>query len=514
MSTTDVLSVTGLRVAFGQVEAVRGIDFTVAEGEILALVGESGSGKSVTARAVLGLLPAGASVRGSARLGEQELVGAEEETLRQVRGQQVAMVFQEPATALNPVHTIGWQIAAVLRAHQQLSKADASREAVRLLELVGIPEPATRVRHYPHQLSGGQKQRVVIAIALANNPRLIIADEPTTALDVTVQAEILSLLRDLRDRLGTAILLITHNMGVVADLADRVAVMRQGELVEQAPVEDLFARPARAYTQELLAAVPRLGHRAPSAVPVADLALHLDQVVVHYKDFVAVDKVDLRIGQGEVVGLVGESGSGKSTIGKVAAGLLRTSSGSVTVLGTDPISARPRIGFIFQDPGGSLNPRMSIADCIGEPLRVHKAARGKQYRDRIADLLDSVRLPTSYTHRRPKELSGGQRQRVGIARALALNPALLIADEPTSALDVSVQAAVLELVTDLQQTLGFACLFISHDLAVVDNLAHRVTVLHQGRVVEEGPHHEVLRTPTAPYTRRLVAAIPIPDPIE
>ncbi|MCP2305834.1 dipeptide ABC transporter ATP-binding protein [Actinokineospora globicatena] len=514
MSTTEVLAVAGLRVSFGAVEAVRGVDLTIAEGEILALVGESGSGKSVTARAVLGLLPGTASVSGSARLGEQELVGASDETLRQVRGQRIAMVFQEPATALNPVHTVGWQIAAVLRAHQPLSKAQALGEAVRLLDLVGIPDPGERVRHYPHQLSGGQKQRVVIALALANNPRLIIADEPTTALDVTVQAEILDLLRDLRDRLGTAILLITHNMGVVADLADRVAVMHRGELVEQAPVEDLFARPSRAYTRELLAAVPRLGHREPAAVAVDDVALSLDQVVVRYKDFLAVDHVDLRVGQGEVVGLVGESGSGKSTIGKVAAGLLRPESGTVSVLGGAPAAARRQIGFVFQDPGGSLNPRMSIEDCVGEPLRVHKVARGADYRARVAALLDSVRLPASYARRRPRELSGGQRQRVGIARALALRPTLLIADEPTSALDVSVQAAILDLVTDLQQTHGFACLFISHDLAVVDSLAHRVTVLHRGKVIEEGPHHQVLRTPTADYTRRLVNAVPIPDPVE
>ncbi|SER07252.1 ABC transporter ATP-binding protein [Actinokineospora terrae] len=514
MSTTDVLTVEGLRISFGAVQAVRGIDFTVGEGEILALVGESGSGKSVTARAVLGLLPGKASVSGSARLGDQELVGADEEGLRQVRGRQVAMVFQEPATALNPVHTVGWQIAAVLRAHQPLSKAQALKEAVRLLDLVGIPDPGTRVGYYPHQLSGGQKQRVVIALALANSPRLIIADEPTTALDVTVQAEILDLLRDLRDRLGTAILLITHNMGVVADLADRVAVMHQGTLVEQAPVEDLFARPTRAYTRELLAAVPRLGHRAPAAVPAAELALELNQVVVRYKDFVAVDGVDLRVGQGEVVGLVGESGSGKSTLGKVAAGLLRPSSGTATVLGGDPATARRHIGFVFQDPGGSLNPRMSIEDCVGEPLRVHKVARGADYRARVAALLESVRLPAAYAGRRPRELSGGQRQRVGIARALALGPSLLIADEPTSALDVSVQATVLELLTGLQRELGFACLFISHDLAVVDSLAHRVSVLHRGRVVEEGPHHEVLRTPAADYTRRLVAAVPVPDPVE
>ncbi|GLZ39307.1 putative oligopeptide ABC transporter, ATP-binding protein [Actinokineospora sp. NBRC 105648] len=532
-----MLTVSGLSVSFGAVQAVRGIDFAVAPGEILALVGESCSGKSVTAKAILGLLPDTATVRGSVRLGGdqdsprgpvgaqgepgeegaggRELVGAGEEALRRVRGTEVAMVFQEPSTALNPVHTVGWQIAAVLRAHRRLTRAQARQEAVRLLDLVGIPDPATRVRYYPHQLSGGQKQRVVIALALANEPSLIIADEPTTALDVTVQAEILSLLRDLRDRLGTAILLITHNMGVVADLADRVAVMHRGELVEQAPVADLFDRPTRAYTRELLAAVPRLGHRAPAAaLPAPVDALRLTDISVRFKDFLAVQGVSLHIGQGEVVGLVGESGSGKSTLGRVAAGLLHPTTGTVSVLGGDPRTARRHLGFVFQDPGGSLNPRLSIEDCVGEPLKVHKTLRGNDYRARVAELLDSVRLPASYAKRRPRELSGGQRQRVGIARALALNPALLIADEPTSALDVSVQAAVLDLLTDLQREHGFACLFISHDLAVVDSLAHRVAVLHRGQVVEQGPHHEVLRTPTAEYTRQLVAAVPIPDPTE
>ncbi|GAA3861625.1 ABC transporter ATP-binding protein [Saccharothrix violaceirubra] len=516
MSTTDpVLAVRDLTVSFGPVQAVRGIDLTIAPGEILALVGESGSGKSVTARAVLGLLPHTATVGGSARLGDRELIGADEDELRSVRGKSIAMVFQEPATALNPVHTVGRQLAEVLRVHRPLTRKQARGEAVRLLDLVGIPEPATRVRHYPHQLSGGQKQRVVIALALANDPALIIADEPTTALDVTVQAEILDLLRDLRDRLGTAILLITHNMGVVADLADRVAVMHRGEVVEQAPVEDLFARPARAYTRELLESVPRLGHRAPAAPHEAETdALAFDGVTVRYGAFTAVSDVTLTVGRGEVVGLVGESGSGKSTLGRVAAGILRPANGTVSVLGGDPVdpAVRRRLGFVFQDPGGSLNPRLSIHDCVAEPLRVHGVDRSA-HRARVVELLDAVRLPSSYVDRRPRELSGGQRQRVGIARALALRPDLLVADEPTSALDVSVQASVLALLTELQREHGFACLFISHDLAVVDSLAHRVAVLHRGAVVEQGPHHRVLRDPSADYTRRLVDAVPVPDPV-
>ncbi|MEU4804163.1 ABC transporter ATP-binding protein [Actinosynnema sp. NPDC023587] len=511
MSTTDLLAISGLEVSFGDVRAVREVDLTIAPGEILALVGESGSGKSVTARAVLGLLPANAEVRGSVRLAGRELVGAGEAALREVRGRSVAMVFQEPATALNPVRTVGWQLAAVLRAHRALSRSAAHRAAVELLGLVGIPDPATRVRHYPHQLSGGQKQRVVIALALANEPDLIIADEPTTALDVTVQAEILDLLRDLRDRLGTAILLITHNMGVVADLADRVAVLRHGELVEQAPVDELFAGPTRAYTRELLAAVPRLGHRDPAPPHTSTDALRLTGVTVRYGDFTALSTVDLHVARGEVVGLVGESGSGKSTLGRVAAGVLRPTAGTAAVLGTDPGAARARLGFVFQDPGSSLNPRMTVADCIAEPLRVHR--RPGDHRRRVAELLDAVRLPADHADRRPRELSGGQRQRVGIARALALSPDLLIADEPTSALDVSVQASILALLTELQREHGFACLFISHDLAVVDSLAHRVAVLHRGHVVEQGPHHEVLRTPAAAYTRRLVDAVPIPDPV-
>ncbi|QTR02681.1 ABC transporter ATP-binding protein [Saccharothrix algeriensis] len=519
MSTTDLLTITDLAVSFGEaggadeVAAVRGVDLAVAPGEIVALVGESGSGKSVTARAVLGLLPPTARVRGSARQDGRELVGAGEEALRAVRGRSIAMVFQEPATALNPVQSVGRQIAAVLRAHRRLSRADALREAVRLLDLVGVPAPGGGGRHYPHQLSGGQKQRVVIALALANSPRLIIADEPTTALDVTVQAEVLALLRDLRDRLGTAILVITHNMGVVADLADRVVVLRRGRVVEQAPVEDLFARPSRAYTRELLAAVPRLGHRDPAPPHTSQDALRFTDVTLRYGGFTAVAEVDLHVGRGEVVGLVGESGSGKSTLGRAAVGLLAPASGAVTVLGGDPRTraVRRRVGFVFQDPGGSLDPRMSVRDCVGEPLRVH--GRTDRYRERVAELLDAVRLPADCAARRPRELSGGQRQRVGIARALALGPDLLVADEPTSALDVSVQAAVLDLLTGLQRELGFACLFISHDLAVVDSLAHRVAVLHRGRVVEQGPHHEVLRAPTAEYTRRLVAAVPLPDPV-
>jgi peptide/nickel transport system ATP-binding protein len=513
----DLLTVEGLTVDFGQTPAVRGIDFRVAPGEVVALVGESGSGKSVTARAVLGLLPRAATVGGSARLDGRELLGADEESLRAVRGREVSMVFQDPATALNPVFTVGRQLRTALRAHRRLTRRAADAEAVRLLELVGIPDPAARARHYPHQLSGGQRQRVVIAIALAGGARLIIADEPTTALDVTVQAEILALLRDLRDRLGTAILLITHNMGVVAELADRVVVLRGGEVVEDAPADRLFSSPAAGYTRSLLDAVPRLGEREPAApVSGGPDALAITGLVVRYAgrgSAPALDGVDLRVGRGEVVGLVGESGSGKSTLGRVAAGLLAPTAGSVVLPGT-PLAGLPRpglravrarLGFAFQDPGSSLDPLRTVADSIAEPFHVHGVEGAAA---RVRDLLDAVRLPADHAGRRPGELSGGQRQRVALARALALRPELLIADEPTSALDVSVQAAVLELLVELQRDMGFACLFISHDLAVVDTLAHRVVVLRAGRVVEEGPHHEVLRDPREPYTQRLVAAVP------
>ncbi|MEV0703227.1 ABC transporter ATP-binding protein [Saccharopolyspora sp. NPDC050389] len=443
-------------------------------------------------------------------------MGADRLRWQEIRGNGIAMVFQEPSTALNPVFTVGWQLTEALRAHRELSRAQAFAEAVELLDAVGIPEPARRAKQYPHQLSGGQQQRVVIAMALAGDPEVLIADEPTTALDVTVQAEILDLLRQLRDRRGTSIVLITHNMGVVADIADRVVVMRHGQVVEDGPAHSLFAHPSHAYTRELLASVPRFGRKSQLAAVEDRAALELADVVVDYRGFRAVDGVDLRVGRGEVLGLVGESGSGKSTLGRVAAGLLRPSSGTATVLGTDPAALtarqrrrlRRRIGFVFQDPAGSLNPRWTVRDCIGEPMLVHRMATGPAAGRRVDELLDAVRLPAATAARHPHELSGGQRQRVGLARALALGPELLIADEPTSALDVSVQAALLELLKSLQAELGFACLFITHDLAVADNLAHRITVLHQGRVAEQGPTHQVLHNPKAHYTRRLVAAVP------
>lgn len=544
-----VVDIQDLAVAFatdqGAVTAVDGVSLSVAAREVLAIVGESGSGKTVTAKTILGLLPETATARGAVLLTSKDgtsdgdviqLTGAK---LRAIRGRDAAMVFQEPSTALNPVFPVGWQIAEGLRAHGRYTRAEARAKAVDVLRRVGIPDPETRVHHYPHQFSGGQKQRIVIAQALVLDPGVIVADEPTTALDVTVQAEILDLLRRCRDEFGAAVVLITHNMGVVADLADRVAVMYEGKLVEQADVRTLFASPQQEYTKQLLAAVPRLGEglarardraaqRAPGWDTKTPVVEAKDLRIVYpgrfrQPDFVAVDGVDLAIRPGEVVGLVGESGSGKTTIGRAIAGLTKVNGGSLKVLGVEmngvhertfrPV--RSRIGFVFQDPASSFNPLLTIAECVAEPLVVHKrAANAHEARRRVDELLEAVQLPKAYGDRFPHELSGGQRQRASLARALALDPELLIADEPTSALDVSVQARVLDLFDELQRELGFAALFISHDLAVVDMLADRIGVLYRGRLVEEGTGAEVLGAPQHPYTQRLLASLPVPDPDE
>ncbi len=534
--SSPALSVSKLSVVFstdaGRVDAVRDVSFAVGPGEVLAIVGESGSGKSVSARTAMGLLPASARVRGVVEVAGRDVNGLSDKQFSAIRGADVAMVFQEPGTALDPLFTAGYQISEALRAHQKMRKKAAMARAVELLSLVGMPDPADRVHYYPHQLSGGQKQRVVIAIAIACDPKVIIADEPTTALDVTVQAEILELLRDLRDRLGTAIVLITHNMGVVADLADRVVVMYQGEVVEEAEVHELFAHPREAYTRKLLAAVPHLGsaivrERAVVVASEDEPVLDVRDLVVQFPGALgrpgvrAVDGVSLEIARGATLGLVGESGSGKTTIGRCVAALQKPTSGSIRVLGQDLAGLkerqlrplRRRFGFVFQDPASSLNPRLSVGDCVGEPLKVHKVVTGAAYRERVDELLTWVQLPTAVSRRYPHELSGGQRQRASLARALALRPDLLVADEPTSALDVSVQATVLELFTELQAELQFACLFISHDLAVVDQLAGQVAVMHNGVLVEQGPREEILRAPRKEYTKRLLAAVPVPDPV-
>ena len=537
MSPNDQIAVEiqNLDITFstdgGDVHAVRDVSLDVRPGEVLAIVGESGSGKTVTARSILGLLPETATARGAVILAGTEVVGLSGEKLREVRGTKAAMIFQEPSTALNPVFTVGWQLAEGLRAHGEYTKAEAKAKAIEMLGRVGIPEPERRVNDYPHQFSGGQKQRIVIAMAVALNPAVILADEPTTALDVTVQAEILELLRRLRDETGTAILLITHNMGVVADLADRVAVMLNGEVVETGPVREIFAAPRHEYTRTLLAAVPRVqlvDRPLPaSADAAATPVVEAKGLVIEYPGrlgsptFRAVHEIDFAIRPGEVLGLVGESGSGKTTIGRAIAGLTPVAGGSLRVLGAEMNGVRERdfrkrrkdLGFVFQDPATSFNPLLTIAECVAEPLIVHGDARdATTARDKVDELLEAVQLPKAFGDRYPHELSGGQRQRASLARALALDPKLLIADEPTSALDVSVQARVLELFGELQERFGFATLFITHDLAVVDLLAHRVVVLHRGRIAEEGPTARVLGDPHDAYTRKLIASLPVPDP--
>lgn len=516
----------------GDVHAVRGVSLDVRPGEVLAIVGESGSGKTVTARSILGLLPETALTQGAVVLDGTDVIGLDREAMRRVRGTKAAMIFQEPSTALNPVFTVGWQLAEGLRAHGRYTKKQARARAIEMLGRVGIPEPERRVDDYPHQFSGGQKQRIVIATALALDPTVIIADEPTTALDVTVQAEILDLLRRLRDEDGTAIVLITHNMGVVADLADRVAVMLNGEVVETAPAPELFAAPRDDYTKRLLAAVPRLeiiDRQLPAGAAEAVPVVAASDLVIEYAGrlrragFRAVDRVSFSIAPGEVVGLVGESGSGKTTIGRAIAGLTPVTGGSLRVLGVEMNGVKERtfrphrkdLGFVFQDPATSFNPLLTIAQNVAEPLIVHGGARdAADARDRVDDLLEAVQLPKAFGDRFPHELSGGQRQRASLARGLALDPKLLIADEPTSALDVSVQARVLELFGELQERFGFATLFITHDLAVVDMLAHRVVVLHKGTIAETGPTARVLGDPQDDYTRTLIASLPVPDPAE
>ena len=541
---TRVVDIDQLSVTFatdgGDVAAVKNVSLSVDAGEVLAIVGESGSGKTVTAKSVLGLLPDTAVSRGAIILNGKDVVSLSRAGLRSIRGTDVAMVFQEPSTALNPVYTVGWQIAEGLRAHGKYTTKQARAKAIDILSRVGIPEPEVRVDYYPHQFSGGQKQRVVIAMALVLEPELIVADEPTTALDVTVQAEILDLLRRCRDEFGTAIILITHNMGIVADLADRVAVMYEGNVVEEAAVEQLFDSPQHDYTKRLLAAVPRIGTGAARAQQrsddrIAGGATQSAPVVIADKleiefpgrlgrpGFRAVKGVSFTISPGEVLGLVGESGSGKTTIGRAIGGLTKVTGGSLTVLGHEMRGVRERdfkpvrsdIGFVFQDPASSFNPLLTIAECVAEPLIVHKRARdAASARSRVNELLEAVQLPRAFGDRYPHELSGGQRQRASLARSLALEPSLLIADEPTSALDVSVQARVLELFTELQKEFGFAALFISHDLAVVDMLSDRIAVLYHGELVEEGNGAEVLGSPQHPYTQRLLASLPVPNPRE
>ena len=529
-----VLKVSGYNVEFWVdgvwYPAAIDMNYEVAAGEVLAIVGESGSGKSSSQMGLMSLLASNARVTGSVKVRGNEMVGVPINQVRKFRGREVAYIFQEPMTALNPVYTIGFQIVEALKNHFSMSNKDAKKRAIELLALVEIPSPEKSFDKYPHQLSGGQRQRAMIAQSLSCDPGLLIADEPTTALDVTVQAEILDLMRNLKDKLNSAVVLITHDMGVVADLADRILVMKDGYTVEQGTSDQIFNNPQHPYTQALLASVPKLGSTAVRAVTIqrTEAVLSLRDVEITYPKrgrvpaFTAASGVSFDIYPGEILGLVGESGSGKTTVGRAAIGLLPISKGSINLVGKDISNAsqrqlrevRQHTGIVFQDPGSSLNPRLPIGESIGEPLLLAGKAKGDDLNKMVEDLLDSVELPRSYRNRYPHELSGGQRQRVGIARALSLRPDLLIADEPTSALDVSVQARFLDLLLELQDELKFACLFISHDLAVVDMLAHRIAVMERGKLVEIGDRDQILKNPQEEYTKKLISAVPVPDPAE
>ncbi|MGW2369579.1 ABC transporter ATP-binding protein [Streptomyces sp. NPDC001667] len=604
------LAVENLRVDFegpaGELPAVRGVDLTLRRGEVLGLVGESGSGKSTVALAAMGLLPRTARVRGSVRAGGTELIGAGDRELSALRGRRMAMIFQDPLSALTPVHRVGDQIAEAVRTHQDVGRAHARRRAVELLDLVGIPDPEHRSRAYPHEFSGGMRQRAMIAMAIANDPDVILADEPTTALDVTVQAQILEVLRTAQRETGAALLLVSHDLGVIAGMADRVAVMYAGRIVESAPAAQLFGAPRMPYTMGLLGAVPRPGAQVLTPVPgappepgllprgcafaprcpLADdtcraaepaltgppehraacvkapeiAARGLTATDVYAVDgpaparttaprdelpavlrvegltktfpllkgaafrrragsVHAVDGVDLDIRRGETLGLVGESGSGKSTTLLEILRLAAPEAGEIEVLGRNTRDLTKRqvkelrgsVQIVFQDPMASIDPRLPVGEIVAEPLRAQGVGRGAVAR-RIPGLLRLVGLEAAHAARFPHEFSGGQRQRIGIARALAVEPRLLVLDEPVSALDVSVQAGVLNLLRTLKDELGLAYLFVSHDLSVVRHIADRVSVMYLGRTVESGPVEEVFARPRHPYTQALLSAVPVPDP--
>ena len=537
MAEKNVLEVSDFNVDFWVdgvwYPAVIDMNLGLAAGKVTAIVGESGSGKSTTAMGLMSLLASNARMAGSVKVKGEEMLDAKASVLQQFRGKEVAYIFQEPMTALNPLFTIGYQIVETLRNHFDMGPKEAHARALELITMVDIPEPEISINKYSHQLSGGQRQRAMIAQALACDPALLVADEPTTALDVTVQAEILDLMRGLKDKLNSAILLITHDMGVVADMADEILVMKDGITVEKGTADQIFNKPQHPYTQQLLGAVPMLGSTKKRELPYREDSkpapvLKLTDVTIEYPKrgrqpaFTAVKNFNLEIYPGEIVGLVGESGSGKTTVGRASIGLLPVKEGSIQVIGNEIAGAGPKqlfairrhTGIVFQDPASSLNPRLPIGESIGEPLFLAKFAKGQELAHKVEELLDQVELPRSYRNRYPHELSGGQRQRVGIARALALTPDLLIADEPTSALDVSVQARFLDLLQELQGKLKFACLFISHDLAVVDILCHRIAVMQNGLLVEVGDRDQILKNPKNDYTKRLISAVPVPDPAE
>jgi peptide/nickel transport system ATP-binding protein len=535
-----VLDVRDLRVAIGETPIVRGLDFSVEREQTLGIVGESGSGKSMTVLAATGLIDApGRRVTGSSILKTSpdaagiELVGATDRTLRSVHGDAVGFVFQDPSTSLNPFLTAGRQIAESLEAHRGLTRRAAHTRAISLLEAVGIPDPASRVEAYPHQFSGGQRQRVMIAIALACDPALLVADEPTTALDVTTQAQIIDLVQQLQRDRGTAVVWISHDLGVIGQVADDVIVLRHGEAVEQRPLTELYADPHHAYTRELLAARPRVVAGAgPAPEPAARPLLAVENLDVRFpvqtpagrRTVHAVDDVSFTVRRGTTLALVGESGSGKSTIANALTGLVAPHAGTATLADATgegvrdalraPRRDRRRIAMVFQDPFASIDPRRTVADAIAEPLRVHRLG-GRTAASRTArvhELLDLVDLDPAFAKRYPHELSGGQRQRVSIARALALEPELVILDEATASLDVSVQARVLALLRRLQVEQGLTFLFIAHDLAIVQQMSHDVVVLRGGRVVEAAPAAELFANPREEYTRALLAAVPPEGP--
>ncbi|GES49559.1 ABC transporter permease [Rhizobium sp. NBRC 114257] len=559
--TQPVLSISNLTTSFlvdGEWrKVVKDISFDVMPGETVAIVGESGSGKSVTSLSIMRLL-AGASSRieGEVRLNGRDLLALPEAEMRKVRGKDVAMIFQEPMTSLNPIFTIGRQISEALTCHGNISKAEAKAETIRLLEKVRIPNASSRFDEYPHQFSGGMRQRVMIAMALASRPKLLIADEPTTALDVTIQGQILDLIKVLQEEEGMSVLFITHDMGVVAEISDRTIVMYRGEAVETGKTDDIFHRGQHPYTRALLSAVPCLGSMKDQPQPLrfpvvdastgersepkalADTVDHGKTPVLEVKNLVtrfdlrggllarptgaihAVENVSFDLAQGETLSLVGESGCGKSTTGRSIMRLINPKSGEVRLDGYDVMKLntldlrrmRRSIQMIFQDPFASLNPRMTIGAAVAEPFIEHRLGTRSEAREKAADLLERVGLKADMMSRYPHEFSGGQRQRICIARALALDPKVIVADESVSALDVSIKAQVCNLLMDLQQSLKLSYLFISHDMAVVERVSHRVAVMYLGEIVEIGPRASVFENPQHPYTRKLMAAVPVPDP--
>ncbi|MER6069828.1 ABC transporter ATP-binding protein [Streptomyces sp. NPDC001817] len=513
----SLVEVTDLSVEFGSLRAVDSLSFSLAEGAALALVGESGSGKSTVAGALLGLhRGTGARVTGSVRVAGTDVQAAADEELRRLRGAKAAMVFQDPLSSLDPYYAIGDQIAEVHRVHARVSRRAARARAVEVLERVGIADAVRRSRSRPHEFSGGMRQRALIAMALACEPDLLIADEPTTALDVTVQAQILDLLHTLREETGMGLLLVTHDVGVAAESVDDILVMRHGRVVEHGPAATVLAAPAEAYTRQLLDAVPRVDTRRTASRTSDEVVLEATGVRREFgrgkRAFAAVDDVSLTVRRGETLGVVGESGSGKTTLGRMLVGLLEPTAGAIRYAGRPHTGVNPAVQMVFQDPVSSLNPRRSVGESIADPLRARGEQDEERIRGRVTELLERVGLERAHYDRYPHEFSGGQRQRIGIARALAADPRVIVCDEPVSALDVTTQAQVVELLGELQRELGLALVFIAHDLAVVRQVSDRVAVMRRGRVVEYGPADEVYDSPREPYTRQLLAAVPALDP--